>query len=103
MSETIPEKVVRNIIADILFLRSNDIDLNADELIEEEMKEEGVLSHYSQEVGWTACGTRVLSDDIREGIIPIEEAVQTLTSFERKEAKRRCQEWLKERQENLER
>ena len=103
MSETISEKVVRNIIADILFSRSNDIDFNVDELIEEEMKEGEVVSHYSQELGWTACGTRVLSDDIKEGIIPIKEAVEVLTPLEKKAAKRRCQEWLKERQENLER
>ena len=103
MSETIPEKVVRNIIADILFSRSNDIDLNVDELIEEEMKEEGVLSHYSQEVGWTACGIRVLSDDIREGIIPIKEAIDALTITERKEAKRKCKVWLNEKREYMER
>lgn len=100
MSETIPENVVRNIIADILFSRSNDIDLNADELIEEDKKETGVVSQYSLEVGWNACGTRVLSDDIREGIIPLEEAVEALTSLERKEAKRQCQEYLKEKQKS---
>ena len=98
MSETIPENVVRNIIANILFSRSNNIEFNVDELIEGE-----VVSHYSQELAWTACGTRVLSDDIKEGIMTIEEAVKALTTFERKEAKRRCQEWLKESKENLER
>ena len=87
MSETIPENVVRNIIADILFSRSNDIDLNVDELIEEGIKEEGAYSYYVAKVGWMACGTRVLSDDIKEGIIPIEEAVKALTTLERKVVK----------------
>ena len=39
----------------------------------------------------------------KAGIISLEEAVETLTPLERKAAKRKCQEWLKERQKNLER
>lgn len=103
MSESIPGNVVRNIIADILFERANNIDDAADELIKKELKYSECISEYPAEVGWTACGTRVLSDDIREGIMSIEEAVEALTPFERKEAKRRCQEWLEKRKENLER
>ena len=103
MSESIPEKIIRNIIADILFNRANCIDNIAEEIGKHEVETLGYNTEYAGEVGWTACGTRVLSDDIREGIIPLEQAVEVLTPLEKKEAKRRCQKWLKESQENLER
>ena len=103
MSESIPEKIIRNIIADILFERANCIDDIADEIAEHEEETIGYNTEYTGEVGWTACGTRVLSDDIREGIIPLEEAVEALSPLERKAAKRKCQEWLEKSQENLER
>ena len=99
MNESIPEKIIRNIIADTLFERANHIDNIVDEMI----KNDETDTDYTGDIGWTACGTRALSDDVRAGIIPLEEAVEVLTPFERKEAKRKCQEWLKERQENLER
>ena len=51
MSETIPENVVRNIIADILFSRSNDIDLNANELIEED-KNKIKLIENNKKIKW---------------------------------------------------
>ena len=103
MSESIPGNVVRNIIADILFERANCIDDISDAIDKHEAETLACNTEFVGEVWVTACGTRVLSDDIREGIIPIEEAVETLTPLERKAAKRKCQEWLKERQENLER
>ncbi len=103
MSESIPGYIVRNIIADILFERANCIDDIAEEIGKHEVETLGYNTEYAGEVGWTACGTRVLSDDIREGKIPLEEAVEALTPFERKEAKKRCQEWLEKRKENLER
>lgn len=101
--ESIPGKVVRSIIAEILFERANSISDTANKISMEEIKELGFTTDYSGEIGWTACGTRALSDDIREGIMPLEEAIEYLTTFERKEAKRRCQEWLEKSQENLER
>lgn len=103
MSGTVPGKVIRNIIADILFERANYIDDISDEKIKHEEKTIGYYTESTGEIGWTACGTRVLSDDIREGIIPLEEAIETLTPFERKAAKRKCEEWLNKRQKNLER
>ena len=101
--ESIPRKVVRSIIAEILIERANCIADMANKISMEEIKELGFTTDYSGEIGWTACGTRALSDDIREGIMPLEEAIEYLTTFEREDAKRRCQERLKERQENLER
>ena len=60
----------------------------------------GAVADYAGEVGWTACGTRVLADDILDGIMPLEEAVECLTSEERKEAKDRCKNWLDEKNKN---
>ena len=100
MNDTIPGKVVRRVIADILIERSNAIDDACDAMIEKETAEIGVTTEYTGEVGWTACGTRVLADDVLDGIMTIEEAVDTLTSDERREAKARCQNWLDEKAQN---
>lgn len=100
MGNTIPSKVVRKIIFDILIERSNAIDDYCDELIKNEMAEYGVYGEYAGELGWTACGTRVLADEVLEGIMSLEEAVEVLSSEERREAKTRCQNWLKEKNKN---
>lgn len=100
MSDTIPGKIVRKIIFDILIERSNAIDDACDEIIERDMKLFGGTAEYTCELGWTACGTRVLADDILDGIMPIEEAVEVLTPDERREAKARCQNWLDEKAKN---
>ena len=95
MGNAIPVKIVRKVIFDILIERSNAIDDACDEIVKKGI-EEGfpVISDYAGELGWTACGTRVLADDILEGIISLEEAVEVLTREERIEAKARCQKWL---------
>ena len=100
MGGTIPSKIVRKIIFDILIERSNVIDDYCDELIKNEMAKFGVYGEYAGEVGWTACGTRVLADDILDGIISLKEAVEVLSSEERREAKARCQNWLEEKNKN---
>ena len=99
MGSTIPNKIVRKVIFDILIERSHVIDEACDEIVKKGI-EEGlpVISDYAGELGWTACGTRVLADDILEGIMSLEEAVEVLTSEERREAKARCQNWLDEKQ-----
>ena len=101
MGNAIPVKIVRKVIFDILIERSNAIDDACDEIVKREF-ERGlpVTSDYAGEVGWTACGTRVLADDILEGIMSLEEAVEVLTSEERREAKDRCQNWLDEKSKN---
>ena len=103
MSETIPIKVVRKIIFDILIERSNAEMDTANELIAESIQETGISNQFANSVGWQSCGTRVLADDIKEGIISIEEAIDSLTTFEKKEAKRRCEVWLNEKKEYKER
>ena len=100
MGSTIPSKIVRKVIFDILIERSNAIDRDCDELIKKDMIEFGSVSDYAGEIGWTACGTRVLADDILEGIMSLEDAIETLTSEERNEAKTRCQNWIDERNKN---
>lgn len=101
MGNTIPSKIVRKVIFDILIERSYVIDEACDEIVKKGI-EEGfpVISDYAGELGWTACGTRVLADDILEGIMSLEEAVEVLSSEERKEAKARCQKWLEEKNQN---
>ena len=96
MGNTIPSKIVRKVIFDILIERSYAIDDDCDELIKKDMEAMGSVSDYAGEIGWTACGTRVLADDILEGIMSLEEAVEVLTSDERREAKARCQKYLLE-------
>jgi len=64
------------------------------------MAEIGVITEYTGEVGWAACGTRVLADDILDGIMTIEEAIDVLTPDERREAKARCQNWLNQKAQN---
>lgn len=100
MEGTIPSKIVRKIIFEILIERSNAIDAYCDKLIKNEMEQFGVYGEYAGEVGWTACGTRVLADDILEGIMSLEEAVEILSSDERREAKARCQKYLEEKAQN---
>ena len=101
MENAIPVKIVRKVIFDILIERSNAIDDACDEIIKREF-ERGfpVTSDYAGELGWTACGTRVLADDILEGIMSLEEAVEVLSSEERREAKARCKKWLDEKSKN---
>ena len=100
MGNTIPAKIVRKVIFDILIERSNAIDDDCDKLIKRDMAQIGTVSDYAGELGWTACGTRVLADDILEGIMSLEEAVEVLTREERIEAKARCQKWLDEKNKN---
>ena len=100
MGSTIPGKIVRKIIFDILIERSNAIDNECDEIIKKDMAAFGSVSDFAGEMGWTACGTRVLADDILDGIMSLEEAVEVLSSEERKEAKARCQNWLEEKSKN---
>lgn len=101
MKVAIPSKTVRKIIFDILIERSHAIDKACDEMVKDGI-EKGlpVISDYAGELGWTACGTRVLADDILEGIMSLEEAVEVLTREERKEAKARCQKWLDKNAQN---
>ena len=101
MGNTIPGKIVRKVIFDILIERSNAIDEICDEMVKNGI-ETGlpVISDYAGELGWTACGTRVLADDILDGIMSLEEAVEVLTLEERREAKARCQKWLDEKSKN---
>lgn len=101
MGNTIPSKIVRKVIFDILLERSNSIDDDCDALIKKDMAEFGAVDEYAIEVGWTACGTRVLADDILYGIMSLEEAVECLTSEERKEAKARCKNWLDEKSKKV--
>lgn len=100
MERTIPSKIVRKVIFDILIERSNAIDDDCNELIKKDMEAFGAVSDYAGELGWTACGTRVLADDILDGIMSLEDAVEVLTTYERKEAKARCQNWLDEKAKN---
>ena len=97
MESIIPGKIVRKIIFDILIQRSYAIDEACEEIMQKEVNQLGVYTEYTGELGTTACGTRVLADDILDGIIPLEEAVEVLTLEEREEAKARCQKWLNER------
>ena len=100
MASTIPSKIVRKIIFDILIERSNAIDDVCDEIVKKDIAQLGVVSDYAGEMGWTACGTRVLADDILDGTMSLEEAVEVLTSEEKREAKARCQKWLDEKNKN---
>lgn len=101
MGDTIPAKVVREIIADILIERSNAIMQACDELSEQSIKATGVVNQYALEVGVESCGTRVLADDVISGEITIEEAIkEILTQEEVKEAKARCLEYVAEKQKD---
>jgi len=98
MGNAIPVKIVRKVIFEILIERSNVIDEACDEMVKKGI-EQGlcVISDYAGELGWTACGTRVLADEILEGTMSLEEAVEILSLEERREAKARCQKWLDEK------
>lgn len=100
MGSTIPSKIVRKVIFDILIERSNAIDEDCAEIIRKDMEAIGSVSDYACELGWTASGTRGLADDILEGIMSLEEAVEVLTREERIDAKARCQKWLDKNDKN---
>ena len=103
MNDTIPAKVVREIIADILIKRSNAIMQASDELAEKSIKETGICDEYALEVGVESCGTRVLADDVISGEISIQEAIKEILTGEKiKEAKIRCQNYINEKQKNKE-
>ena len=95
MSESIPGNVVRNIIADILFERANCIDDISDAIDKHEAETIACNTEFVGEVCVTSCGTRVLSDDIREGIISIEEAVEALTPTWKKSSKKEMPRMVK--------
>lgn len=97
MNKMIPLKVVREIIADVLIKRSNKIEQACNEMQEKELDEIGIVLEYSSSVGWEACGTRVLADDILTGEISIKEAIkEILDKDEIDEVKNRCEKWIKE-------
>lgn len=100
MNNTIPTKVVRKIISDILIERSNAIMQAAEEIAEKAFEETGgYYCEYVGEVATESCGTRVLADEVEEGAISIEEAItEILTREERQEAKRRCLEYISKEQ-----
>ena len=99
MNNTIPTKVVRKIISDILIERSNAIMQASDEIAEKSFKETGVCDDYACDVATEACGTRMLADEIEAGAISIEEAItEILTREERQEAKSRCLKYIEEKQ-----
>ena len=81
MGATIPSKIVRKVIFDILIERSHVIDDACDELIKKDMEAMGSVSDYAGELRCTASGTRVLADDILEGIMSLEEAVEVLVNL----------------------
>ncbi len=102
MNKEIPAKVVRKIIFDILLERSDKLDEECEKLEQEELKECNVVLDYSQSIGCEAGGTRALADDILSGQISIEEAIKDiLKRDEIKEAKKRCEDWIKEKDETL--
>jgi len=101
MKDTIPTKIVREIIADILIRRSNAIMQACDELSEKSIQETGICDEYALEVGVESCGTRVLADDIISGNISIKEAIsEILTQDEIREAKTRCLNYIAEKQKS---
>lgn len=98
MNKEIPSKVVRKIIFDILQERSNKLDEECEKLEHQKLKECNVALDYSQSIGCEACGTRVLADEVLLGQISIEEAIKDiLKRDEIKEAKTRCEDWIKEK------
>lgn len=94
MINAIPVKIIRKVIFDILIERSHAIDDDCAEIIKKDMEAFGSVGDYAGELGCTASGTRVLADDILDGTMSLEEAVEVLTPEERMEAKARCQKWL---------
>lgn len=99
MNKMIPSKVVRKIISDILIERSYKEDKACREMQQEELKTLGIVLQYSSSVGWEACATRVLADDIVSGQISIEEAIKDiLDPDEVEEAKKRCENWIEEKE-----
>ena len=97
MKNTIPTKVVRKIISDILIERGNSIMNATNEMEKEDVRQTGVISQYTSEWGQTSSGTYVLADDILSGYIPVEEALdQILYPSEKVLAEKRCLEWMEQ-------
>ena len=88
MSDKIPVKIAEDIITDILI---------------ERYEKANFLVDADESLDWSLSCSKRLIANLNEGIMSVEEAVDALTPPERREAKRRCQEWLEKRKENLER
>ena len=99
MNRLIPSKVVRKVISDILIERSNKEDEACRKMQEEELRDLGLVLEYSSSIGWEAAGTRVLADEILSGQISIEMAIRDFLDLDEiKEAKKRCEDWIKEKE-----
>lgn len=96
MNIEIPVNIIREIIFDILFERANRIDDECSRRSEEEMTKYGFTSDLTNEIGWTACGTRVLADEVKDGNMSIEESLEVLTEVELEELKSKCLKWYEE-------
>ena len=80
MKKYIPTNVVRKIIADILIERGNRILDDADELAVEEIEVLGYASEFQGELETTSAGTYVLADDVLNGQISLQEAIEVVLS-----------------------
>ena len=100
MEKYIPTNVVRKIIADILIERGNRILAEADRIADEEIKRCGFASQFQGELETTSAGTYVLADDVLNGQISLQEAIQVVLSQDEVNlAKTKCEEWLNKQNE----
>ena len=96
MKTKIPSKVVRSIIADILLLRSEVIEEAFNEVCQKAEREGRNLTDYESELGVTAAGTRVMSDDVKCGNISVKEAIDSILEPDEIEmAKEKISQYLK--------
>lgn len=97
MSIKIPEKVLRNILADVVFARSEAMERAFESLSQKAYDEGRPLNDYEGDVATEAAGTRILSDEIRCGNIDLKEVLnEILDTDEKQEVKNRVNKYIRD-------
>jgi len=98
MDNIVPNKVVRQIISEILAERGNSVINNYYRLEDERM---GIDEETANKIGIDARLNGILASDVAEGAYPIKEIIDlVLTPDEIKLTKKRCDQWLEDRRQN---
>lgn len=94
----IPIKIIRQYIVEELRQRRNAMMEGMQEYAEKEFKEIGYNSDYTLSLATEANGVGVLSDDVEEGIMSVEEALDCLTEYEKKVIYDKCKKWYENKE-----
>ena len=92
MDNNIPNKVVREIISEILAERGNSVDNKYYRLRDDELNIDG---ETAKKIGINARLNSILADKVLQGEVPVKEVIDlVLTPDEVKKATIKCDQWM---------